>query len=78
MREPTRPVNSMGMDNIIKRTFNCFHFLFPCLFWLFYPFNLYPAYSALSDGQISAFVIDFESRLPKYLRNALHHENKAA
>ena len=32
----------------------------------------------LSDGQISAFVIDFESRLPKYLRNALHHENKAA
>ena len=32
----------------------------------------------LSDGQISAFVIDFESRLPKYLRNALHHENKTA
>ncbi len=30
-----------------------------------------------SDGQISAFVVDFESRLPKYLRNALHHENKA-
>ena len=32
----------------------------------------------LSDGQLSEFVVDFESRLPKYLRNALHHENKAA
>lgn len=32
----------------------------------------------LSDGQLSEFVIDFESRLPKYLRNALHHESKAA
>ena len=26
----------------------------------------------LSDEQLSAFIADFESRLPKYLRNALH------
>lgn len=32
----------------------------------------------LSDGQLSAFVAEFESRLPKYLKNALHHETKAA
>ena len=32
----------------------------------------------LSDEQLSAFVADFESRLPKYLREALHHENKTA
>ena len=26
----------------------------------------------LSDEQLSAFIADFESRLPEYLRNALH------
>ena len=32
----------------------------------------------LSDEQISAFVADFESRLPEYLRNALHPQVKVA
>ena len=32
----------------------------------------------LSDEQISAFVADFESRLPEYLRNALHLQVKVA
>lgn len=32
----------------------------------------------LSDEQISAFAADFESRLPEYLRNALHPQVKVA
>ena len=32
----------------------------------------------LSDAQLVAFTADFESRLPKYLRNALHPEAVAA
>ena len=32
----------------------------------------------LSDEQISAFASDFESRLPEYLRNALHPQVKVA
>lgn len=28
----------------------------------------------LSDEQLTAFTADFEARLPKYLRNALHPE----
>lgn len=32
----------------------------------------------LSDDQIKTFVLDFESRLPKYLQNALHRESIAA
>jgi hypothetical protein len=32
----------------------------------------------LSDEQISALMSDFESRLPKYLQNALHPGNMAA
>ena len=28
----------------------------------------------LSDEQLTAFTADFESRLPEYLRNALHSE----
>ena len=32
----------------------------------------------LSDAQLVAFTADFESRLPKYLRKALHPEAVAA
>ena len=32
----------------------------------------------LSDEQLTAFTSDFEERLPKYLRNALHPENTMA
>ena len=32
----------------------------------------------LSDEQLTAFTADFEARLPKYLRNALHPETVAA
>jgi len=32
----------------------------------------------LSDEQLTAFTADFEARLPKYLRNALHTEAVAA
>ena len=32
----------------------------------------------LSNDQISGFILDFESRLPKYLQNALHHKPKTA
>ena len=32
----------------------------------------------LSDEQLAAFTADFESRLPEYLRNALHPESAAA
>lgn len=32
----------------------------------------------LSDDQLAAFTADFESRLPEYLRNALHPATKAA
>ena len=32
----------------------------------------------LSDGKLTAFTTDFESRLPEYLRNALHPETVAA
>ena len=32
----------------------------------------------LSNDQISVFMLDFESRLPKYLQNALHHKPKTA
>ena len=28
----------------------------------------------LSDKQLTAFTVDFEARLPEYLRNALHPE----
>lgn len=32
----------------------------------------------LSDEQLSELAADFESRLPEYLRNALHHGKAAA
>lgn len=32
----------------------------------------------LSDEQLSALTADFESRLPEYLRNALHRRESAA
>jgi hypothetical protein len=32
----------------------------------------------LSDEQLTIFTVDFEARLPKYLRNALHPEDVAA
>jgi len=32
----------------------------------------------LSNDQISGFILDFESRLPKYLQNALYHKPKTA
>ncbi|MCR5204305.1 MAG: hypothetical protein K6E47_04565 [Lachnospiraceae bacterium] len=32
----------------------------------------------LSDEQLDIFVADFESRLPEYIRNALHHSVKTA
>ena len=32
----------------------------------------------LSDEQLSALTADFESRLPEYLRNALHRGESAA
>jgi len=32
----------------------------------------------LSNDQISGFMLDFESRLPKYLQNALHPKPKTA
>lgn len=32
----------------------------------------------LGDEQLTAFIADFEARLPKYLRNALHPETAAA
>ena len=32
----------------------------------------------LSDEQLAVFIADFEARLPKYLRNALHPEAIAA
>ena len=32
----------------------------------------------LSDEQLTAFTADFEARLPKYLRNALHPESIGA
>jgi len=32
----------------------------------------------LSNEQISVFMLDFESRLPKYLQNALHPKPKTA
>ena len=32
----------------------------------------------LSNDQISVFMLDFESRLPKYLQNALHPKPKTA
>ena len=32
----------------------------------------------LSNDQISGFMLDFESKLPKYLQNALHHKPKTA
>ena len=32
----------------------------------------------LSDEQLRAFTADFEARLPKYLRNALHPESIGA
>lgn len=31
-----------------------------------------------SDEQLTAFIVDFEARLPKYLRNAIHPETTAA
>ena len=31
----------------------------------------------LSDEQLTAFSVDFEARLPEYLRNALHPEAMA-
>ena len=32
----------------------------------------------LSDEQLTAFITDFEARLPEYLRNALHPKVVAA
>lgn len=32
----------------------------------------------LSDEQLTAFIADFEARLPEYLSNALHSETVAA
>ena len=32
----------------------------------------------LSNAKISGFILDFESRLPKYLQNALYHKPKTA
>ena len=32
----------------------------------------------LSNDKISGFILDFESRLPKYLQNALYHKPKTA
>jgi len=32
----------------------------------------------LSNDQISVFMLDFESKLPKYLQNALHPKSKTA